>query len=164
MQERLGRFLAERMKAMWNDHRSLILSKVCAVVFMGCLLGVAGSAPWLVRWLVGFSRADLAGWEPLFLSTIYIGSLAAAWLLLNLYRLLQQIAKNQVFVPENVELLRQISWSCFAGAVVCLASAFYYIPWTAVAVAAAFMGLIVRVVRNVVAQAVALQHEVDFTI
>ena len=88
MQERLGRFLAERMKAMWNDHRSLILSKVCAVVFMGCLLGVAGSAPWLVRWLVGFSRADLAGWEPLFLSTIYTGSLTAARLLLNLYRLL----------------------------------------------------------------------------
>jgi len=37
-------------------------------------------------------------------------------------------------------------------------------PWLAVAVAAGFMGLIVRVLKNVVERAVALQDEVDCTV
>lgn len=149
---------------MWNDHRSIALSKSCIVVFMAALLGLAVSAPWLVRWLLDFSRADLAGTEPLFLATIYSGCIPAAVLLWNLYRLLQRISAEQVFITENVDHLRRISWSCFAGAAICLTAALYYIPWGLVGVAAAFMGLIVRVVKNVVAQAVSLQDEVDYTI
>lgn len=149
---------------MWNDHRSIILSKLCVLVFMGALLSLAVSAPWLVRWLIGFSRADLAGSERLFLVTIYSGCVPATVLLHSLLRLLQRISTGQVFLPENVERLRHISWSCFAGAGICLLSAFYYFPWGLVGVAAAFIGLIVRVVKNVVAQAVSLQDEVDYTI
>jgi len=40
----------------------------------------------------------------------------------------------------------------------------YWIPWFAVGIAAAFMGLIVRVIKNVVAKAVSLQDDADFTI
>lgn len=149
---------------MWNDHRSLVLSKLCILVFMSALIGVAVSAPWLVHWLVSFSRAELAGTEHFFLTTIYVGSVPAVVLLYSLFRLLQRIAEQQVFLLENVEHLRRISWSCIMGAVICLISTLYYFPWLLVGVAAAFMGLIVRVVKNVVAQAVALKHEVDFTI
>jgi hypothetical protein len=149
---------------MWNDHRSVLLSKLCIIFFMGVLLTVASSAPWLVRWLVGFSRAELGGMETYFLVTIYTATLPAALLLYNLYGLLQRIAAGQVFLPENVDHLRRISWNSFAGGLICLVSAFYYFPWLLVAIAAGFMGLIVRVVKNVVAQAVSLQHEVDLTI
>lgn len=50
------------------------------------------------------------------------------------------------------------------GAAISLVSLFYYFPWVFVAVAAAFMGLIVRVVKNMVAKAVELQEEVDYTV
>jgi hypothetical protein len=149
---------------MWNDKKSISLSKLCILLFMCVLIVTAVSAPWLTRWFLNFSRAELRGVEPFFLATIYTGCIPAVYLLYSLFGLLRRIEAEQVFVTENVECLRRISWSCFAGAGISFVSAFYYFPWVFVAVAAAFMGLIVRVVKNVIAQAVALQNEVDHTI
>lgn len=149
---------------MWNGQKSIILSKWCILLFMCLLIVTVVSAPWLIRWFLSFSRAGLEGTEPFFLATIYTGFVPAAYLLYSLLRLLYRIDAEQVFITENVERLRRISWSCFAGAGISLVSVFYYFPWVFVAVAAAFMGLIVRVVKNVVAKAVELQNEVDYTV
>lgn len=149
---------------MWNGKKSISLSKFCVLVFMAMLIGTALSAPWLVQRFLVFSRAYLIGTEAFFLTTIYSGSVPAAVLLFCLYRLLHRIEMEQVFITANVECLRRISWSCFAGAVICFASVSYYFPWMFVAVAAAFMGLIVRVIKNIVAQAVELKNESDFTV
>jgi hypothetical protein len=149
---------------MWNGKKSISLSKFCVLVFTAMLIITALSAPWLVRWLMDFSRADLVGKEAFFLSTIYTGSVPAAVLLFCLYRLLHHIEIDQVFITTNVEYLRRISWSCFLGAIICFASISYYFPWVFVAVAAAFMGLIVRVIKNIIAQAVELKKESDLTI
>jgi hypothetical protein len=146
---------------MWNDKKSITLSKLCILLFICLLIITVVSAPWLTRWFLTFSQAGLAGTEAFFLATIYVGSIPAAFLLYYLLRLIRRIEAEQVFIPENVEHLRRISWSCFMGAGIALVSTFYYFPWVFVALAAAFMGLIVRVVKNVVAQAVALQEEVD---
>jgi len=108
-------------------------------------------------------QAQSAG-RTLFLVTLYVGSAPAAILLAYLYALMHQIGSGRVFINENVSYLRYISWCCFAGAVICIASAFYYVPWFALGIAAAFMGLIIRVVKNVIAKAVALQDESDLTI
>ena len=149
---------------MWNDKKSISLSKLCVLVFTAMLIGTDLSAPWLVRWFVDFSRADLVGKEAFFLATIYSGSVPAAILLFCLYRLLRRIELEQVFIVTNVNYLRRISWSCFVGAIICFASMPYYFPWVFVAVAAAFMGLIVRVIKNVIAQAVELKNESELTI
>ena len=81
-----------------------------------------------------------------------------------LYRLLDNISKERVFVEENVRCLRIISWCCFVASVVFLASSFYSVSWMVLCVAAAFGGLILRVVKNVFAAAVALKDEHDLTI
>ena len=148
---------------MWDDHRSVILSKLSILIFSVGLILTAIAAPWMVRWLI-WTRPHLRGTEIYFLMTIYSGGILSAVLLYNLYRLLQRISAKQVFLVENVEFLRNISWSCFAGSGICLISVLYYLPWILLAVSAGFMGLIVRVVKNVVAQAVSLQHEVDYTV
>lgn len=149
---------------MWNGEKSISLTKLCILIFMCVLIVTVVSAPWLTHWFLSFSRAELKGMEPFFLTTIYIGFVPAMYLLYSLLRLIRRIETGQVFIIENVERLRRISWSCFAGAGISFVSVFYYFPWIFVAVAAAFMGLIVRVVKNVVAQAVALQTEVDYTV
>jgi len=149
---------------MWSGEKSISLSKLCILLFIGALIIVVVSAPWLTHWFVGFSQNVLGGTESFFMATIYLGSIPAAFLLYNLLTLIRRIEKGQVFIAANVERLRRISWSCFLGAGLALVSAFYYIPWLFVFVAAAFMGLIVRVVKNVVAQAVALKDEADYTI
>lgn len=148
---------------MWNGERSIALSKFCVVVFFCVLIAAVVSAPWLTRWFVGFSHAQ-EGTELFLMATIYMGSIPAAYLLYNLFHLLRRIEAGQLFIKENVECLRRISWSCFAGAGVAFASGFYYLSWLFVFVAAAFMGLIVRVVKNVVSQAVDLKDEADYTI
>ncbi len=81
-----------------------------------------------------------------------------------LFRLLQNISSGEVFVDANVQCLRVLSWTCFLAAAICLASAFYYISYAFVAAMAGFMGLIMRVVKNVFAEAVAIKQENDFTI
>lgn len=149
---------------MWNDEKSISLSKICVLVFALMLIFAVLSAPWLVRRLMDFSRAGLMGKEVFFLVTIYSGSVPAAILLFSLYRLLHRIELGQVFIAINVEYLRRISWSCFSGAIICFASTTYYFPWVFVAIAAAFMGLIVRVIKNVIAQAVELKNESELTI
>lgn len=149
---------------MWNDKKSITLSKFCVLAFSAMLIGIALSAPWIVNRFLDFSRADLVGKEYFFLSTIYSGSIPAAVLLYCLYRLLHSIEHEEVFISANVEYLRRISWCCFAGAIICFASTLYYFPWIFVAVAAAFMGLIVRVIKNIIAQAVELKNESEYTI
>ncbi|MGI5997827.1 MAG: DUF2975 domain-containing protein [Lutispora sp.] len=149
---------------MWNDKKSITLSKFCVLAFSAMLIGIALSAPWIVNRFLDFSRADLVGKENFFLSTIYSGSIPAAVLLYCLYRLLHSIEHEEVFISANVEYLRRISWCCFAGAIICFASTPYYFPWIFVAVAAAFMGLIVRVIKNIIAQAVELKNESEYTI
>lgn len=149
---------------MWNGEKSISLSKICVLVFTVMLICTVLSAPWLVNWLMDFSRADLVGKKAFFLATIYFGSVPATILLFSLYRLLHHIEHEQIFVTSNVEYLRRISWCCFAGAIICFASIPYYFPWVFVAVAAAFMGLIVRVIKNVIAQAVELKDESELTI
>lgn len=149
---------------MWNGEKSLALTKLCILLFLGLLLAAVVSAPWLTRWFVDFSQAGLEGTASYFMSTIYVGFVPAAYLLYSLLVLIRRIDVGQVFIAANVELLRRISWSCFLGAVIALVSVLYYSPWFFVAVAAAFMGLIVRVLKNVFAQAVDLQDESDYTV
>jgi hypothetical protein len=146
---------------MWNDKKSLVLSKVCVILFMAALLACAVFAPsafW--KWFKYMSE----GRETYFLITVYLGCVPAALLLIFLYSLLHRLGEGDVFISRNVEGLRHISWCCFAGAAISFVSSSYWIPWFAVGVAAAFMGLIARVIKNVIAKAVSLQDDADFTI
>ncbi|MBT9177533.1 MAG: hypothetical protein DDT20_01867 [Firmicutes bacterium] len=140
------------------------LSQLCLVLFAGALLAVVLFAPWIVAWFIRFSRADIGGAHRLFLATIYAGAVPAVILWYSLFSLLLRVARRQMFCAENVVSLRRISWSCIVGAFICVVSASYYLPWLMVAIPAAFVGLIVRVVKNVFALGVALQAEADLTV
>ena len=69
-----------------------------------------------------------------------------------------------MFEEENVRILRAVSWCCAGAGLVCLGSTFWYLPFAAVAVAACFMALIVRIVKNVFQQALAMKSELDLTV
>ena len=129
---------------MWNAKKSVVLSCVCtkAVIFLGVLFLL--SAPYWVNFYVDYAGKVESIKNPL-LFTIYSAS-------------------NEVFVENNVRQLRAISWCCFAVAFILLVSGFYYILFVIGAVAAGFFGLILRVVKNVIEQAVILKNENDFTI
>lgn len=160
---------------MWNDKKSLVLSKACVVAFMVLLVACVFIVPaFFGSFLLDIVPEKQAGglmvtreasqqlW--FFRITVYSGSIPAGIILVCLHLLLTRISKGDVFVKKNVDALRYISWCCFAGAVISLVSMYYWIPWSAVSIAAAFMGLIVRVVKNVIAKAVSLQDDANLTI
>ena len=57
-----------------------------------------------------------------------------------------------------------MSWCCLAAGLIFLASSFYYPAFFAFCAAAVFMALILRVIKNVFAQAEEIKKENDYTI
>jgi len=98
------------------------------------------------------------------LATIYSCAVPGLIALFSLDRLLANIKKKNVFIEKNVKHLRLISWCSFAVSIILFVSGFYYLLFLLIAVAAAFFGLILRVVKNVIEHAVIIKNENDFTI
>jgi hypothetical protein len=84
--------------------------------------------------------------------------------LVALDRLLAAVKGGQVFTADNVRYLRIISWACFAAALVLAISFSVSLSFFVLAILAAFFGVVLRVVKNLFAAAVALQDDYDHTI
>ena len=95
---------------------------------------------------------------------LYLCCVPAMAALLCLDRLLRNIRREEVFTEGNVKLLRALSWLCFATAAIFAIAGRFYLLFIAAAVAGAFIGLILRVVKNVIQQAVLIKAENDYTI
>jgi hypothetical protein len=151
---------------MWTQKKSVILSIVCTRVIATLSVALAVAAPFLVA--NGFldNRAVIhEGAIPLLLIVGYIGLIAELVLLFTLDRLLCDIRHGSVFTRQNVVRLRVISWACFAVSILLLCTGnFISFVLILIGVAAGFFGLILRVVKNVIAAAVQIKNENDFTI
>lgn len=152
---------------MEKNNKSLALSHISVILFMAILAAMDFGGYWLVSWFLSITRYQFFAGLPvvgLFLTSLYLCSFPAWIVLLQLNGLLGNIQAGRVFVTPNVKALRIISWCCFAAAVICLVSGMYYLPFLLLAAAAAFIGLIVRVVKNCFEQAVAMRDELDYTV
>lgn len=152
------------MKMRWSKDNSILLSKVCVWVFAVCALICAAGLPVVLDGIVARRGLEPETGRVCVMASFYALLIPTAIALWNLYRLLANISREEVFEPANVRCLRELSWACFLAAVICLVSASYYIPFLFLAVLTGFMGLILRVVKNVFAEAVALKQENDYTI
>ena len=84
--------------------------------------------------------------------------------LISLDRLLAAIKRGEVFTIRNVRYLRILSWCCFAAAFILLISTLTSIVFAVLGIITMFFGIVLRVVKNLFAAAVALQDENNFTI
>ena len=154
---------------MWNQDRSVLLSLVCTRILMvlGLILALIFLLPALQEILsvLGVNVAPGTLW----LAPLYFAFCVPAYVsLVSLDRLLAAVRRNEVFTQRNTRFLRIISWCCVAVALILLvgvicsgfSALFLIIP----AVIAAFFGVILRVVKNLFAAAMALKDENDFTI
>ena len=159
----MPRALRERLIALWNRDRSVLLSLVCTriIIVLALLLALI-----LVLATLFAPGIVLPGYDPLPLTITYLcfclPALGALW---ALDRLLSAVRHEQVFTAANVRLLRIISWCCFvAGAILLIGCFFVSLNLIILAVLAAFFGIVIRVVKNLFEAAVALKDENDFTI
>lgn len=147
----------------WSTNKSILLSRICVAIFALLLAALDFGAYWLVNGYIqlrGMAGQQGAGMT----ATIYLCSVFGWVLLWQMWTLLNNIRHSEVFIPENVRCLRLVSWCCVGAGAICLASSFFYLPFAAVAIAAGFMALIVRIVKNVFEQAIRMKDELDYTI
>lgn len=151
---------------IWTESRSIKLSRILVYLFFAALVVCDAGGWWLVHFIcesVVYQNHGPAGAYVL-LACLYLCSVPGYWMLYNLHCLLRNIQAARVFLPVNVKLLRQISWCCFAACGICLCCTPAWPSLFLVATAAAFVGLIVRIVKNVFEQAIRMKDELDFTV
>lgn len=98
------------------------------------------------------------------LITFYSCAVFGFVILFTLDRLVKNIAEEKVFTAVNVRLLRILSYCCFIISFITLLFARLRLLSFIVAFAAAFFGLILRVLKNCFEQALRLKEENDYTI
>ncbi len=135
-------------------------------------LAVIGAALVILPGMVKSSLAPfgLGGLLAPTLVLFYLASLIVAAADILLIRLLGFVRGGRVFSAGAVMCLRGISWCCFAVCLVLVALSLLYrdtialIYGAAVVLAAAFLGIVLRVVKNVIEEATLIKSENDFTI
>ena len=151
----------------WTKDRSIVLSQACVAVFAALLLALDVSAAVMVplverrtQMFLTLVTINHTLW------TILVALCSAfAWpALWKLWRLLGNLREEKVFVEDNVRLMRAVSWCCVGVALACAVCGVWYAPLFVLAASAAFMALIVRIVKNVFQQAIAMKSELDLTV
>ncbi|MBO5448699.1 MAG: DUF2975 domain-containing protein [Ruminococcus sp.] len=152
---------------MWTKTRSLMLSRilVAGLFFLLCVLVIC--IPFIAKWFdaisVGKGLIKGSVTVPVCIM-LYICDIFAFAAVISLNRLLGNINRDSVFTEENTRCLRIISWSCvFAGITFAVFSVWRF-EFLFAAFFACFLGLVMRVLKNVFEKAVEIKSENDFTI
>ena len=147
----------------WDKDKSTLLSMICIAIFAAALLLIDIFGLRLIRWWVAVRLMDPSAVSRFMISLAFLS--VFAWVcLLVLWRLLSCLRRGEIFIENNVRRLRIVSWCCAAAALICLISGLYYPPFYIAFAAAAFMTLIVRVVKNCFQQACEMKSELDLTV
>jgi len=168
---------------MWTKSKSATLTLICTRIVIGIAIALAVLLPFLFpNFSETTSRAEAShliasgilpyifvGLPKITVVLVYICAYAAfvpaLIALLSLDSLLRNIRKDSVFISDNVKYLRIISWCCFIIAIVMLFGwPHIHVVLIFVAAAAAFFGILMRVVKNVIDAACELKAENDYTI
>jgi len=150
---------------MWNSNKSLKLSAIFTKVVMMLVIVFAFSLPMLLAKTIPdeflIIDSDEIGYM---LPVVYISCVLAFIALFSLNQLLSNIKKEMVFIKKNVQILRRISWCCLIVALLFLLGSLFSVVFLLMSLMAGFVGLILRVVKNVFQTAVEIKAENDFTI
>lgn len=147
-----------------NKDSSILFSRILVWVF-GALILILDWAVWPIsRMLTHYLPILHASRTTMLIVCLYVCNVPGFVLLLRMDQLLRNLRRGKVFDSENVRLLQVVSNCCFAACVVCLVGCAYVVFLGFVALAAGFVGLIVRIVKNVFSAAIDMRSELDLTV
>lgn len=149
---------------------SLIVTLVLAIVAGGAMVFFAIYMPTYLKKLMdvlvaGGAHEAFNVYEQvlLYVSAYLALVLAAAWLVL-VFMLLRLVFRKQIFTKTAVALLRGISWCLlFIGVIFCAVS-FATLISLLIGFVSLFFALCIRVIKNVLEEAVAIKEENDLTV
>ena len=117
-----------------------------------------------IEWLIFHSDVTKIAILPQLTITMIIGGGIVIILLYLLFTLLDNIQKRIIFEVVNIKILRAIVVLCLLGGLVALVSSFYWIAWLPVAFVGCFLSLIIWVIQSIIAEAIVIKAENEFTI
>lgn len=146
-----------------SKRASTFLSQILSILVLVLLIGGACTMPLILRFFMNFFSKPESFYTPV-LMILYVAFVPAFAADIALLVLICNIKADDVFCAKSVSCLRLISWCCFAEGIIFFALGFFLTSAFAVTFAAFFMGIILRVVKNVIEQATIIKSENDFTI
>lgn len=149
---------------------SISLSIALSIIFfIVCIAGVVFT-PFLVDILINIPdttgiRDSITESGRLYILILTYAIMAIAILAdILLFTLLRRVYKGDVFTPTSVALIRGVSWGCFLMCAAFFGLGFYFELSFIVAFSIIFLGLCLRVVKNVIEEATEIKSEHDYTI
>ena len=151
-----------------STKNSVKLSLVLSLLFFGVILAGAFILPGFVNGAMKFPSEQMQNANPLdkwlIISLGYMVLIIAAFVNAMLFKLLLRVKNNLVFTEESISLTRIISWCVILLGLVFLALGWYFLVSYFAAFACIFLGICIRVVKNVIERATEIKTENDFTI
>ncbi len=151
-----------------SSKKSVVLSIIVScVLFAGCIVCAVVLPTWvniLINARGDFASSISEGERALIVALAY--NILAIVVLANclLISLLLRVRRALVFTPKSVGLIRGISWCCFLLSAAFFLLGFYFVLSFVMAFFAIFLGMCIRVVKNVIEQAVEIKCENDLTV
>ena len=153
-----------------NRKLSVYISLALTVLMFLSAVVFAFFLPSFTEYLIGIpdytgERYSLARYQRVLIHISAYCELALMILGLGmLFALLILVLKEKVFTAAAVELIRYISWCLIFMGVILIALTFFFTLALPVGIAVLFVGLAVRVVKNVIEAAVCIKEENDLTV
>ena len=144
-------------------NRSAALTLWANRLLMLTVVGLACVLPRLLRWYNRIRPLD-GDTNMALLIAFYLCVPIALYALYNLEKLLRNILAGEVFIRENVHMIRRVCGCCLLVSCICLPAACYYAPLIFLCVIMAFLCPVVNVVRYAFDAAVTIREENDLTI
>ena len=153
-----------------STKKSVMLSIVLSVAFFAIIIFCAIIMPRLVNMLVGMvytadgakTITDTGYTVVLVLSYMALVIMGMADVML--FNLLLRVRNGEVFTAKSVGLIRGVSWCAILLGMVFAVLVYYFRISFLISFACVFLGICVRVVKNVIEQATEIKSEHDFTI
>lgn len=144
-------------------NRSAALTLWANRLLMLTVVGLAFAMPKLLPW---YNRFRPLEWDTnmALLIAFYLCVPIALYALYNLEKLLRNILAGEVFIRENVRMIRRVCGCCLLVSGICLPAACYYAPLIFFCIVMAFLCPVVNVVRYAFDAAVTIREENDLTI
>ena len=153
-----------------NRKLSVVISLVMTAVMFAAVIALAFYLPVFTDYLIDLpdntgERLHLQEYQRTLIHIANYGEVALMLIGLGmLFALLLLVRKNKVFTAAAVELIRYISWCLILMGLILISLTFFFTLAPFVGVAILFLGLTVRVVKNVIESAVFLKEENDLTV
>lgn len=146
-----------------NKTLSSKITLILGFVMLVFMAGITLFLPWVWSGMLLVFRGGGGFYLPT-LIILYPAAILGIITCILIIKLLKRVNRSEVFTEKSVSIIRGISWCCIGVSPLFFALGFFYVIFFVAAFLTAFLGLIVRAVKNVMEEATAIKQENDLTV